>query len=110
MYVNAPDFGGNGVWDSWYYAVDENVSPVITMSYGLCEFNEAFYGAAFPEWELRNDEPELKKANLEGITFMNSTGDNGAAGCDQNGSTLATGGWRWIIRPVALRLPESAAR
>jgi hypothetical protein len=98
MYVNAPDHTGNGVWDSWYYAVDQDLAPVITLSYGNCELSEAQYGAANPG--LRGtfglDEPELKKANLEGITFMNSTGDNDAVECDPNSTdpngTLATGG------------------
>jgi len=76
IYVNAPDLSGNGVWDAWYYAVDNNVSPVITMSYGLCELGEAENGT------LASDEAELQKANMQGITFMNSSGDSGAAACD----------------------------
>jgi subtilase family serine protease len=98
IYVNSPDPNGNGVWDSWYYAVDNKVSPVITLSYGGCEFSEALYSAEDPG--LRGtfglDEPELKMANAEGITFMNSSGDNGAAECDPTetdpNDTLATGG------------------
>ncbi|MGO9270372.1 MAG: protease pro-enzyme activation domain-containing protein [Terriglobia bacterium] len=99
IYVNAPDKNGNGVWDSWYYAVDNTVSPVIAMSYGVCELTEAQYGASFPgqEGSFSSDETELKKANSEGITFVNSSGDSGAAGCDPNPTdptpaTLATGG------------------
>ena len=98
MYVNAPEYTGNGVWDSWYYAVDQDLAPVITLSYGDCELGEALYGAAYPgqEGTFALDEPELKKANLEGITFMNSTGDTGAVECDPNSTdtdgTLATGG------------------
>ena len=91
IYVNAPDFSGNGVWDSWYYAVDENVSPVITMSYGLCEFSEAFNGGSSGEFSFNGDEAELQAASLKGITFMNSTGDNGAAECDGK-TTLAVDG------------------
>ncbi len=82
IYVNAPDPNGNGVWDSWYYAVDHNVAPVITMSYGICELGEA--SVASGEGSFTSDEAELKTANSEGITFMNSSGDSGAAGCDNS--------------------------
>jgi subtilase family serine protease len=91
IYVNAPDPNGNGVWDSWYYAVDQNVSPVITMSYGQCELMEAEDGSS-GEGAFSSDEAELKQANSEGITFMNSSGDDGAAGCD-NQTNYPTGGY-----------------
>jgi hypothetical protein len=86
IYVNAPDPSGNGVWDAWYHAVDSDVSKVITLSYGNCELTEAMYSAANPDTKgtYALDEPELKKANTEGITFLNSSGDRGAAECDYN--------------------------
>ncbi len=80
IYVNAPQTAF-GVWDSWYYAVDNNVAPVITMSYGLCELSEALNGTT-GKLTFTSDEPELKKANTQGITFLNSSGDSGAAECD----------------------------
>jgi subtilase family serine protease len=83
IYVNAPDPSGDGVWDSWYYAVDNKVAPVITMSYGLCELLEAENGNS-GEGTFTSDEAELKLANQYGITFMNSSGDSGAAGCDDS--------------------------
>ncbi len=76
IYVNAPDPNGNGVWDAWHAAVTDNTAPVITMSYGLCELGENDNGA------FATDEALLKQANMQGITFMNSSGDQGAAGCD----------------------------
>jgi subtilase family serine protease len=90
VFVNAPVvygencsvLSGNGVWDSWYYAVDNQVAPVITMSYGICELGEGSGNAG--EGSFGSDEAELTEANSEGITFMNSTGDSGAAGCDNS--------------------------
>src|ERR1039458_2242727 len=42
IFVTATDSNGDGVWDSWYYAVDNTVAPVITMSYNApCELVEA---------------------------------------------------------------------
>jgi hypothetical protein len=95
VYVNAPS--GNGVYDSMYYTIDQDLAPVMSMSYSIgsssypgCELGEAQTG------DLVADEAEFAKANLKGITFLNATGDNGAAECDPNGSdetdTLATGG------------------
>ena len=91
IYVNSTDPNGFGVWDSWYYAVDQNVAPVITMSYTTpCELAEAGDGSG--EGYFSGDETELAMANSEGITFMNSSGDSGAAECDY-GSNLATYGY-----------------
>ncbi len=92
IYINSGT--ANGVWDSWYYAVDNTVAPVISLSYGACEFDDNFVLSA--TGQPLADELELMKANSEGITFFNSSGDSGAAGCDspQNSSTsnLAAGG------------------
>jgi len=89
IYVNAPDPTGNGVTDAWYFAVDNKISPVITLSYGLCELFEANNG------DFLSDEAELAAANSYGITFMNSSGDDGATECEPNNygdpsGTLAT--------------------
>ena len=54
------------------YAVDQRVAPVITMSYGACE---------------QDSTPAMRsvaqQANAEGITWVASTGDVGAAGCER---------------------------
>jgi hypothetical protein len=89
IYVNAPDANGNGVADAWYFAIDQDISPVITLSYGLCELFEANEGA------FASDEAELSSAGMYGITFMNSSGDQGATECEPNNygdpsGTLAT--------------------
>jgi len=70
IYVNSTN-----VFTSYYYAIDNTVAPVISLSYGLCEFEDN---------QVAADEAELMKANAEGITFLNSTGDSGAAECDPN--------------------------
>lgn len=84
------------VFTSYYYAVDNDLAPVISMSYGTCEFDDN---------ELPADETELLKSNSFGITFLNSSGDSGAAECDSptNSGTknLATGG-------LALSYPASS--
>jgi uncharacterized protein (TIGR03437 family) len=54
------------------YAVDQRVAPIITMSYGGCE------QANTPVLQ-----PIAQQANAEGITWVASTGDVGAAGCER---------------------------
>ncbi len=79
IFVNAPATfnaqcteitNGGGTDVSLAYAIDNVVAPVISMSYGLCEV------------EATSLETELKQGNAEGITIMNSSGDSGAAACD----------------------------
>jgi uncharacterized protein (TIGR03437 family) len=54
------------------YAVDGRVAPVITMSFGTCE------PATTPLLRAI-----AQQANAEGITWVASSGDTGAAGCDR---------------------------
>lgn len=90
IYVNTP-FSSGGTFTSFYYAIDNNLAPVISLSYGDCEFNTNIGEAqGFPQLF----EAELMKANSLGITFVNSSGDSGAAECDVNnpGGTLTSTG------------------
>ena len=63
--------------------VDNSVAPVISLSYGLCEFDDNFVLSS--SGQPLADESELQKASSMGITFANSTGDSGAAECDFGG-------------------------
>ena len=58
------------------YAVDRNLAPVLSMSFGRCEAEES--------------SPSLRaiaqQANAQGITWLTSSGDSGAAGCDRQGA------------------------
>jgi hypothetical protein len=79
IYVNAPDFNGNGVLDSMAYAITQAIAPVVSMSYGLCEVYSAENAAfGFPVFT----EAQMQQANLQGMTIINSSGDWGAASCD----------------------------
>ena len=57
------------------YAIDNQIAPILTYTYGSCEqamgvSGNAFYNAL---WQ---------QAAAEGITVLVAAGDNGAAGCD----------------------------
>jgi subtilase family serine protease len=68
----------NSVWDALQYAVDHNVAPFISTSYGFCESG---LGAAFagPNGTL---EGWTKQAISQGQTITAASGDAGAADCD----------------------------
>ncbi|MGB2624858.1 MAG: Ig-like domain repeat protein [Candidatus Acidiferrum sp.] len=65
----------DGVDLSALYIVDHNLAPVLSESYGQCEFN---MGAA----ENLYYSNLWQQAAAQGITVFVSAGDNGSAGCD----------------------------
>ena len=67
----------DGVDLSAEYVIDNNLAPVMSESYGLCELGLGTAGNSFFNalWA---------QAAAQGITVMVSTGDNGSAGCDFN--------------------------
>jgi subtilase family serine protease len=69
-----------------YYAIDNNLAPVISESYGMCE-----YQAGMEQRGLYYYEVQAQKGNAQGITWLASSGDSGAAGCDYD-ATIATQG------------------
>jgi hypothetical protein len=67
------------------YIVDNNISPILSMSFGQCEVSlgqaqNAFYNNLWAQ------------AAAQGITAIVSSGDNGAAGCDNANFGPATHG------------------
>jgi subtilase family serine protease len=69
------------VFESIQYAIDQNLAPVISMSYGGCELEAISSFRALAQ-----------QANAQGITWMNASGDSGAAGCDGDGQQVAKQG------------------
>src|SRR5579872_216155 len=62
------------------YAIDNALAPVITFSFGVCEQNT-------PPAFAQILESEALKANAQGITWIASSGDSGAAACENLGGT-----------------------
>lgn len=62
-----------------YHAIDNNLAPVISESFGLCEAQVVANNMGVSTFEV-----EAQKANSQGITWLASSGDSGAAGCDYN--------------------------
>jgi uncharacterized protein (TIGR03437 family) len=70
------------------YAIDQNIAPVISMSYGGCELKIS----SSPASTASAYRTLAQQANAEGITFMASSGDSGSASCDNSGTVAASGG------------------
>ena len=68
------------VFESLQYAIDQNLAPVMSLSYGGCE-----------QGSPSSFRTMAQQANAQGITWFNASGDSGAAGCDA-GAVLASQG------------------
>jgi len=79
IYVYGADAGSAAL-----YAIDQNLAPVVSMSYGLCE-------AFVPPSQPPQYEAEAKKGNALGITWIASSGDQGAAACDYGAAEAVNG-------------------
>jgi uncharacterized protein (TIGR03437 family) len=65
------------VLDAVHYAIDQNLAPVISVSYGSCEpDNGLTYTLTLQTW--------AQQANAQGITWFDASGDNGAADCSND--------------------------
>jgi biotin operon repressor len=85
LVVSASTNSTDGVDLSEIYIVDNNLADVMSESFGGCEAGQT-NGDASAISSL------AQQAAAEGITYMVSTGDSGAAGCDDpNSETSATG-------------------
>jgi subtilase family serine protease len=73
------------VFISMQYAIDTNVAPIITTSYGNCE-------AAWGSSDLNTENLLFKQANAQGQTILAAAGDSGATDCESSSETSATEG------------------
>ena len=76
LYVNSTN-----AFDSLQYAIDQNIAPVLTISYGSCE---AQTGSSFS----LSMASSAQQANAQGMTLIAASGDDGAADCDTGTPTL----------------------
>ncbi len=67
------------VFDSIKYAVDNNLAPIITTSYGSCEQN-------FPSGDVGTLQTLFEQANAQGQTIIAAAGDSGATDCESSSS------------------------
>ena len=64
------------VMDAVQYAIDENLAPVLGISYGECATSSVSDVQTMRTW--------AKQASAQGIIWVAASGDSGAGGCYQN--------------------------
>ena len=80
LFVNAANVLPGGIGeDAMTQAIDQDLAPIITTSYGACE---AGWGSSF----LNSTNQLFKQANAQGQTIMAAAGDAGATDCDTGSS------------------------
>ncbi len=62
------------VFDALAFAIDENLAPVISISYGECE-------SLLSPGELQQGNALFEQAGAQGQTLIASSGDSGSSGC-----------------------------
>jgi subtilase family serine protease len=95
IYVYVGNNPSYSVWDALHYAINNNVAPVISTSFGFCEQGLGSANALIIQgW--------AQQANAQGQTISAASGDAGAADCD-GGATSATQG---LTVDVPAAIPE----
>ncbi len=87
VYVEAYD-----PFDGAVYVIDHRIADVLNLSYTACES---------PSPEDFAYEVIAKQGMVEGITWINASGDSGAAGCDEPGAAAGA------VSGLAVNLPAS---
>jgi subtilase family serine protease len=82
--VSASTSTTDGIDLSSIYAVDNNVAPILSVSYGFCERSTAAVSHYSSLW---------RQAAAQGMSVLVASGDNGSAGCDDPAQTSATHGF-----------------
>ena len=77
-------YSKNGVFDSLIHAIDNNLAPVISMSYGGCE-------ATYTPSNIATVNTLGQRANAQGQTIVVASGDSGAADCDNDVASATKG-------------------
>ena len=90
---NNPNYG---VFDSLQYAVDNQLAPIISISYGICE---PLLGAT----EFTQLDAIMKQATVQGQTVVSSSGDDGSTACSGQTNVTATS------QGLAVSYPASSA-
>jgi uncharacterized protein (TIGR03437 family) len=79
VYVYSTD-----VIQSLIYAIDSNIAPVLSMSYGGCEAADLV--------DLPGYQQLAQQANTQGMTWVTAAGDSGAGDCEDYGAMIAQNG------------------
>jgi kumamolisin len=98
MVYEAPDASITPSFLDMYTAmVEDNKADVVSTSFGLCElyFSAAYNGGEDFTYLFGTFHDIYRQGNAQGITFVQSSGDNGALGCTDITGAIATIGVNW---------------
>jgi hypothetical protein len=90
------------VFDAVRYAINDNLAPVISSSYTYADCDRKL-----PASFLDSLRRSVQQANAQGMTWLNASGDTGAAGCDPNPSPAPAVGGYGVAAPASV--PEVTA-
>jgi subtilase family serine protease len=81
--VSIPDLSDGSIIDGYAYIVDSNQYAIVNSSFGGCEleYTPAYNGGFDYTFILQIEDELFAQGNLQGITFVASSGDNGAVMC-----------------------------
>jgi len=99
LYVVAGADAPSGAFDALQYAIDADLAPVISNSFGNCEAN-------LGQQNVQLIAGWITEAVSQGQTVTSAAGDTGAADCETQSSTIATTG---LAVDVPAAIPEVAA-
>jgi subtilase family serine protease len=77
LFVNGPDIFNNAMTQ----AIDQDLAPIVTTSYGFCEAGEG-------TTEINTLNQLFKQANAQGQTVLAAAADQGATDCDAGTSAI----------------------
>jgi subtilase family serine protease len=80
LFVYTGSSSSNGVFDALQYAVDEELAPILSLSYGACEND---LGSS----NIATLELITSQAAAQGQTIVAASGDSGSTGCYNSSST-----------------------
>ncbi len=89
----------NSVWNALKYAIDNNVAPFISISYGFCESPSIGIKLS----QAQTYQTWAQQALAHGQTIVAASGDAGAADCESSSSTSATNG---LAVDIPAAIPE----
>jgi subtilase family serine protease len=81
------------------FAVNQNLAPIISNSFGLCEADIG-RSSAVALWQT------IRQANSQGQTMTSATGDAGAADCDGDLATVPASASKGLSVDVPAAIPE----
>jgi len=94
MLYGVPDLSSQSVADAYAAIVEDNKADIVNSSFGLCElyYTAAYNGGTDFTSIIQVFHDIFRQGNAQGITFVASSGDNGAYDCvDPTDSFLVKG-------------------